>query len=472
MVIEDFPAKTMEYEKMDGSYLNELDGASKFVKSLLPGLKCLANKPQSPTDSVNEFMKGETAFITKQRCESGVNVCSPTKEKFLRFETAIINKPCAEPEVKACTTTEEKFMKVESAVVTQPHTEPGVKVCSTTEDDDNTYTFTHGRRGLAVIINNVDFSKAGGFGDRAGSDVDAANLRESLTELGFDILCLRNVSAVQMVNQLLLAARKYEHDDADCFVCVVLSHGEESYTQKSDINNLPHHRTERKDLLFGVDGKSVPTKYVVEMFNDDQCPGLKDKPRLFFFQACRGGKVDDGATVNVVPNVVATSCVHHHHRAEHDSHSSNTDSTQYLPLQMAGLQMCQPTNLPQESVGSIDSVKAVEPVLVNPYPDTLYKDCLLMHATPPGHLSWRDPVEGSWFIQSLCQVLNCNELKSGRMTLSKALTLVCRLVAFGYESFNPTDRSYHRKKEEPVIYSMLVKDVVMKTKDKQSMFFT
>lgn len=77
------------------------------------------------------------------------------------------------------------------------------------------------------------------------------------------------------------ASLKYDHVKADCFACAVLSHGDQTWVEK-EYSRM--RVKERQDLLFGVDGVSVPTRLVLEWFNDDNCPGLQGKPRLFFFQ--------------------------------------------------------------------------------------------------------------------------------------------------------------------------------------------
>ena len=70
-----------------------------------------------------------------------------------------------------------------------------------------------------------------------------------------------------------------DHSDADCFVCVVLSHGEEG-------------------VIFGTD-KELEIKEMANYFKGDRCPGLIGKPKIFIIQACRGYQTDEGVPVNV-----------------------------------------------------------------------------------------------------------------------------------------------------------------------------
>lgn len=71
-----------------------------------------------------------------------------------------------------------------------------------------------------------------------------------------------------------------------------------------------------------------------------------------------------------------------------------------------------------------------------------------------GHYSWRNPSQGAWFIQALCDELDENgEIKD----LFTLLTAVSRRVAFGYQSNVPNDYRMDAKKQIPSIVSMLTR---------------
>ncbi|XP_078499970.1 caspase-7-like isoform X3 [Lissotriton helveticus] len=65
-----------------------------------------------------------------------------------------------------------------------------------------------------------------------------------------------------------------KHSDNACFVCVLLSHGEEGY-------------------IYGTDGM-IEIKELTSLFRGDRCRTLVGKPKLFFIQACRGKHLDTG----------------------------------------------------------------------------------------------------------------------------------------------------------------------------------
>jgi len=61
------------------------------------------------------------------------------------------------------------------------------------------------------------------------------------------------------------------HKDADMFVMFVLSHGEDGH-------------------FYTLDGKKISIDKIVNSFDAHECPALRGKPKLFFIQACQGGK--------------------------------------------------------------------------------------------------------------------------------------------------------------------------------------
>ena len=74
------------------------------------------------------------------------------------------------------------------------------------------------------------------------------------------------------------ANRTFDHMQADCFACAILSHGNHVDLPQSNGYTIRH------DVVFGVDGELVLTKQIVELFSDVACPELTGKPRLFFIQ--------------------------------------------------------------------------------------------------------------------------------------------------------------------------------------------
>lgn len=66
-------------------------------------------------------------------------------------------------------------------------------------------------------------------------------------------------------------AKDPAHDYSHSCIVVVLTHG-------------------KLGSLDGVNGKSVLIEDFVSCFHSNQAPALCGKPKIFIFQACRGGK--------------------------------------------------------------------------------------------------------------------------------------------------------------------------------------
>ena len=152
--------------------------------------------------------------------------------------------------------------------------------------------------------------------------------------LGFEVVVEQNCDHKRMLQVLRdLAAR--DRTLADCVVCCVLSHG-------------------RVDGIFGVDGKTVTFRELMETLSPYRCSSLFQKPKLFFIQACRGTKEQRAVFPQTFPEDEVT------------------------PVSDAAV--------PRDSI-----------------PEAA--DYLLAASTVPDYVSYREKGKGSWFIQSLCHNL-------------------------------------------------------------------
>uniref|UniRef100_S4RJU5 Caspase-8 n=1 Tax=Petromyzon marinus TaxID=7757 RepID=S4RJU5_PETMA len=128
------------------------------------------------------------------------------------------------------------------------------------------------------------------------------------------------------------------------------------------------------NCVFGSDGKSLLITEVTSYFNGSACKSLLGKPKLFFIQACQG------------------------HEKQSECHLA--------------------------ADADIDADGPVSPISYS-IPDEA--DILLGMATVSGYLSFRHRREGSWYIQTLCNLLEqkCN----GQNDILAILTDVNRVVA-------------------------------------------
>lgn len=145
-------------------------------------------------------------------------------------------------------------------------------------------------------------------------------------------------------------------------------------------------------IFFGTDG-SIELKYLTSLFRGDRCRTLVGKPKLFFIQACRGTDLDAGIETD-----------------------SPDDEGARIPVEA---------------------------------------DFLYAYSTAPGYYSWRNTMTGSWFMQSLCDMVS----KYGReLELLHIMTRVNHKVAVEFESISNSP-GFNAKKQIPCIVSMLTKEM-------------
>lgn len=161
-----------------------------------------------------------------------------------------------------------------------------------------TYDFNNERRGIALLIHNEVFDKYSGYKDRPGDGGDFIRMQEIFTKLGFDVDAKRNLTGRKIFSTIQKVSESKIHEKSDCFVCVIASHGEEMQIETKRNVIIKEH------VIVGTDGQCVKTRDIVEMFNEDYCEGLKDKPKLFFIQACRTSNatvlgMDSGHTLTI-----------------------------------------------------------------------------------------------------------------------------------------------------------------------------
>ena len=78
------------------------------------------------------------------------------------------------------------------------------------------------------------------------------------------------LSHQEILGSLRYFVSRFSTDDGSSVV-VLMSHGEDGYIR-------------------GKDGREIYLKEVLQLFKPDRCPNLRNKPKMFFVQACRGGK--------------------------------------------------------------------------------------------------------------------------------------------------------------------------------------
>jgi len=129
------------------------------------------------------------------------------------------------------------------------------------------YKMTSTPRGFCVIIDNQFFKD---LLSRTGSRADANRLSNVFSQLGFKVMLYENQSIKQMSTLLKVLSKNRELSNHDALAVIILSHGD-------------------TNVIYGSDGEIIVVDYILELFNNQNCSLLINKPKMFFLSACRGG---------------------------------------------------------------------------------------------------------------------------------------------------------------------------------------
>ncbi|CAJ1052404.1 Caspase-6 [Xyrichtys novacula] len=147
---------------------------------------------------------------------------------------------------------------------------------SSSLDPAEEYKMNKKRRGLALIFNQESFDHAP---VRRGTQFDCDNLKERLNQLSFEVKVYKDEGTKDVTDRIKDAASA-DHSDADCFLLVFLSHGEDNHVNTKD-------------------GK-ISIQDITALFKGDKCKSLIGKPKIFIIQACRGNQYDNPVTACAV----------------------------------------------------------------------------------------------------------------------------------------------------------------------------
>ncbi|KAJ7407492.1 caspase 6 [Willisornis vidua] len=235
-------------------------------------------------------------------------------------------------------------------------------------------------------------SQRAAYGNQNVTEVDAFDV--SLTDLGFEVQVFDDLKAEEVL-QKIFEASKDDHSNADCFVCVFLSHGE-------------------NDHIYAYNAK-IKIQTITDMFRGDKCQSLVGKPKIFIIQACRGDKHDDP--------VIA-----------YDSTDTGNEST----------------------------VNETEVDAAGVYTLPAGADFIMCYSVAQGYYSHRETVNGSWYIQDLCETLRNH---GSSLEFTELLTVVNRKVSHRKVDMC-RDMNAIGKKQIPCFASMLTKKLYFHPKSK------
>ena len=108
-----------------------------------------------------------------------------------------------------------------------------------------------------------------------GSQTDAHNLANVFKKMGYSGHAHFSLTANQTRHQLAKVRDMELLERAGCAVFVISSHGE------------PGRHFLTSDM------QTIDVQWVLDLFKDSQCPHLKNKPKLFIWDLCRGHHEDE-----------------------------------------------------------------------------------------------------------------------------------------------------------------------------------
>ena len=223
------------------------------------------------------------------------------------------------------------------------------------------YKMDQKERGIALIINIYKYDDPNPFEleERKWSHSDVESLTKTLQYLEFDVELGQNLTKSEIEERLREIAEVFIHRHYDCFLCVVMSHGNE-------------------DKIVTRDSKKMSFEEIMAPIK--ACSSLLKKPKMFFFQACRGKKEMETTQMN--SNAMS---------------SASSIQTSMFPKVLKILQPIE-----TDSVTFNDAEK----VATNFDEES---DLLVFYSTLPDHYSYaysHNVADGTTFIQSFCQVFN------------------------------------------------------------------
>ncbi|XP_071499126.1 uncharacterized protein [Diadema antillarum] len=232
-------------------------------------------------------------------------------------------------------------------------------------DPNESYSMNLRKKGMAFVLKNNDFVDRG---KRKGSEVDVKNVTHVFQEIGYKVIVVQDLTADEIRDALASLKTKIQSSHTSA-VLVFMSHGD-------------------REGICGKDGKVISVEEIKDIFSGRNCPNLCGKPKIFFFQACRGDKVTTSAADKPVQPIPRTD-------------RSNT----------RGVGSYNPVDIGDESGEGVNSGAyaacqtsgSPQPVEFDNVPDNAHM--FIAHATCEGYVALRDNINGSWFIQALCEEL-------------------------------------------------------------------
>uniref|UniRef100_A0A914P8N5 Caspase-3 n=1 Tax=Panagrolaimus davidi TaxID=227884 RepID=A0A914P8N5_9BILA len=294
------------------------------------------------------------------------------------------------------------------------------KILASLYQKDEVYPNFSTPKGLALIINNREFAHSQ-YNPRMGTEVDESNIRKLLVKLGYQVeRTHHNLSAGSMLRTAKIFAANELHKNFDSCVVVVLTHGQ-------------------YDHFIGSDGEAANVHDFLACFNASNAKFLKGKPKLFFFQACRGDSHDYGTDATDIGKISSLfSCMRSSpprlQRNFNNNTNNNFESSLFpSPPPSTSSSSSSSTTFPIATSIRFNGITAASRGGLKREKRPTEGDMVIAFATTPRYVSWRNSNSGSWFIQSICEIFG---KFAATEDIGSLLIKVNKRVADAYQSSN------------------------------------
>jgi len=125
------------------------------------------------------------------------------------------------------------------------------------------YKMISEKRGYCILINNYY---------TLGTYKEMQRFRNIFFQLHFKVKMKKNMNKEDILNFLRIKSQDPQLAEHDAFVLMIISHGNENRE------------------IYGLDNLPIRIDTIMTMFNNKECSLLQNKPRLFFFNCCRGSE--------------------------------------------------------------------------------------------------------------------------------------------------------------------------------------
>lgn len=133
---------------------------------------------------------------------------------------------------------------------------------------EDIYSMTSNPKGFCVILNIINF-EGDKYEERNDSFNDVCLIKSAFEPLNFSVITYFDLKYKDIFLNLNELINREECDHHDAFVLYIHSHGKETGFITSD-------------------NKIIEFEDIIEVFSDKNCRKFIEKPKMVFFDCCRG----------------------------------------------------------------------------------------------------------------------------------------------------------------------------------------